>query len=410
MTTVGHIFHLSGHLKAVVVLFFCLLPTCRSTPEPAPEANTNVITPTPTPERVVVKLPVTLPVLDALLFEESFAEEVKTKVGLIDDEIAKLRTASSEAVMALGRGKRRPGSTSLAVRRAEEKIRSILGDDKADVLFEVVRNRFALGDLDAETALPTQPNNIPDDTRIVVNSPAYRMDVFQDGVLLKTYRIGIGYPEFPIPNTIRKAQSIIFNPTWTPPDEPWVRGKLRPGVKVEAGSPDNPLGPIKIPIGMPSLIHGGKQPWKLGTFASHGCVGLTNKQVQDFSLLLAQVSGTNLTPTDLKNLERKKTETRSVSLEQPVPVELRYETIVVENGKLMIYRDVYDQGTNTVDSLRKVLAVYDVSFDALSEKDRLRMLAAFRSVNTRGLGKIEIALPELAGKGYPAPVNLNTGK
>jgi lipoprotein-anchoring transpeptidase ErfK/SrfK len=410
MTTGRHIFHLSGHSTFVVVLFVCLLAACQTTPESAPHANTNVVSPTPTPERVAVKLPVTLPVLDALLFEESFAEEVKVKVGLTDDEIAKLRTASSEAVMSLGRGQRRPGSTAAAVKRAEEKIRSILGDDKADLLFEVVRNRFALGDLDADTALPTQPNNIPDDTRIVVNAPAYRMDVFQDGVLVKTYRIGIGYPEFPIPNTMRKAQSIIFNPTWTPPDEPWVRGKLRPGVKVEAGSPDNPLGPIKIPIGMPSLIHGGKQPWKLGTFASHGCVGLTNKQVHDFARLLAQVSGTKLTPQDLKKFEREKTETKNVPLQQPVPVELRYETIVVENGKLMIYRDVYDHGTNTVDSLRKVLAVYDVSFDNLSERDRQRMLAAFRSVNTRGLGKIEIALPELAGKGYPAPVDLNTGK
>ena len=34
---------------------------------------------------------------------------------------------------------------------------------------------------------------------------------------------------------------------------------------------------------------------------------------------------------------------RQVKLAKPVPVELRYETIVVEDGKLHIYRDVYDQ-------------------------------------------------------------------
>jgi lipoprotein-anchoring transpeptidase ErfK/SrfK len=114
------------------------------------------------------------------------------------------------------------------------------------------------------------------------------MDVFQDGKLLKTYRVGIGYPEFPLPTGMRKADTIIFNPTWTPPDEPWVKGKVKPGQKVEAGSKLNPLGPIKIPIGLPSLIHGGKAVARLGNFASHGCVGLTNAQVQDFSLVLAQ--------------------------------------------------------------------------------------------------------------------------
>ena len=133
------------------------------------------------------------------------------------------------------------------------------------------------------------PNAVPTDTRVVVNIPAFRMDLFQDGSLVKSYQVGIGYPDFPLPQGLRKASTIIFNPTWTPPDEPWVEGskKVKVGQKVEAGSPLNPLGPIKIPIGLPSLIHGGKSPAKLGTFASHGCVGLTNPQVQDFSVVLA---------------------------------------------------------------------------------------------------------------------------
>jgi hypothetical protein len=48
------------------------------------------------------------------------------------------------------------------------------------------------------------------------------MDLFQDGSLVKSYKVGIGYPEFPLPQGLRKAQQIIFNPTWTPPDSPWV--------------------------------------------------------------------------------------------------------------------------------------------------------------------------------------------
>jgi len=35
-----------------------------------------------------------------------------------------------------------------------------------------------------------------------------------------------------------------------------------------------------------------------------------------------------------------------------VPVELRYETIVIENGQLHVYRDVYNKNTNTEENLR----------------------------------------------------------
>jgi len=66
------------------------------------------------------------------------------------------------------------------------------------------------------------PNSLPNDTRIVINAPAYRMDMFENGRLIKSYRIGIGYPEYPLPVGVRTANAIIFNPTWTPPDEPWV--------------------------------------------------------------------------------------------------------------------------------------------------------------------------------------------
>jgi murein L,D-transpeptidase YcbB/YkuD len=61
-------------------------------------------------------------------------------------------------------------------------------------------------------------NRVPSDSRIVVNAPAYRMDVFDAGRLIKSYKIGIGYPQFPLPTGLRKAKVIIFNPTWTPPD------------------------------------------------------------------------------------------------------------------------------------------------------------------------------------------------
>src|SRR5437016_10014557 len=81
-----------------------------------------------------------------------------------------------------------------------------------------------------EPILLPGPNAVPRDTRIVVNIPAFRMDVFRNGSLIKSYKVGIGYPQFPLPQGLRKAQMIIFNPTWTPPDSPWVDSmKVTPG-------------------------------------------------------------------------------------------------------------------------------------------------------------------------------------
>jgi hypothetical protein len=224
------------------------------------------------------------------------------------------------------------------------------------------------------------------------------------------------------------------------------------GEKVEAGSKLNPLGPIKIPIGLPSLIHGGKSPAKLGTFASHGCVGLTTPQVQDFAKLLARVAGSEISDAALKTYLADKTKTRAVKLSQTIPVELRYETIVLEDGKLHIYRDVYDQDSNTEEKLRAVLEANSIKLEDLSEAERTQVLEALNAMSahpakantnskadsnsaaatvsspspaaatkgkkdkvasrkpiTKNQKEVVIELAELKGKGYPAALNLDTG-
>lgn len=394
-------------------------------------------------------LPVTLPILDAMFVDESFAAELKSKLNLTDEQIAKLKQTAREATANLKESDE--SSTAQARQRYEEQVKAIVGNDKMDSLTALVRERWAQGTTTngetntqpTEVKMTDKPNGVPSDTRIVVNAPAYRMDVFKDGQLVRSYKVGIGYPEFPLPTGMRKASSIIFNPTWTPPDEPWVEGskKVKAGQKVEAGSSLNPLGPIKIPIGLPSLIHGGKSTARLGTFASHGCVGLTNLQVQDFAMALAQISGTQMSDDDVSKYEKAKTKTENVKLAQVVPVELRYETIVVEDGKLHIYRDVYERGTNTEENLRKVLETYGVSLDSLSEQERTKALDALKKMavdaqgtavkesaantnsnvkskkpqsgkvtrNIKGEKEIVIEVAALKGKGYPAPVDLNAG-
>jgi len=413
-----------------IALFGALFAACNQ-PQQVKEQTKQ------TPVDTIAKAPakpdnstLTLPVLDALFYEKGFSAELKTKLGLTTSEIEKLKAAAHTSLRELSEDG--GSSARSASQQYREKIKEIIGDDKAQQLEQFVLARYSAG---VEGLAPTKPNFVPTDTRIVVNAPAFRMDVFQEGKLIKSYKVGIGYPEFPLPTGMRRADTIIFNPSWTPPDEPWVKGKFAPGQKVSGSSDLNPLGVIKIPIGMPSLIHGGKPPEKIGNFASHGCVGLTNALVKDFAGVLAQLSGTTLPAIGSK--------THSIKLEKPVPVDLRYETIVAQNGSLHIFRDVYERGTNTLENAKAILKIYAVDYDKLSEQEKSDLDDALDAMNrdpkgntiatdsipdtkngvaaskiarskkgktttkVKGDKEAAVTISALQGKGYPDPVNEN---
>ena len=433
----------------ILAFFVCLLTSCAPAPT---NSNTTVsqATPSPTASPSPVRahaasVRVTLPLLDALLSDEKFVGQLKSKLQLSDDQIASLKRVSSTEIDRLREtnAEELDSTNGNPRERADQELRSILGEQKARDLATLANEYWAKGD-PAETSddraemLPG-PNAVPTDTRVVVNIPAFRMDLFQDGSLVKSYKVGIGYPEFPLPQGLRKAQTIIFNPTWTPPDSPWVAKmkNVTPGETVAAGDKDNPLGLIKIPIGLPSLIHGGKSPAKIGKFASHGCVGLTNAQVKDFAALLGKASNTNEISDQTINVYLKdKERTQTVKLNQTVPVELRYETIVLGDGKLYIYKDVYAQDTNTEENLRQVLEAEGVKLEDLSEQQRTEALNALNAMSAnpkaapspsptaspekktarkkapaKQQNEVVIDLSSLAQaqKGYPAPVNLDAG-
>ena len=181
---------------------------------------------------------------------------------------------------------------------------------------------------------------------------------------------------------------------------------------------------------------------------------LTSPQVQDFAKLLAQVAGGEISDKAIKSYFADKTKTQVVKLENVVPVELRYETIVVEDGKLHIYRDVYAQDTNTEENLRAVLEVNGLKLEDLSEAERTEVLDGLNAMSVKPakgttsktaanananaspqaaaspsadkedkkvaaarvkkpIGKnqkeVVIELEAIKGKGYPAALNLDTG-
>ena len=431
--------------RLFILAWFVILLTTGCAPVPN-NTNTTVSTqPTPVPSTspspantATASNNVTLPLLDALLTDEKFVARVKQHLKLSDQQLEDLKRVSGAEVARLRENNAEDldGKATDAPQRASEQLRQTLGDAKAKELTTMANEYWSKGDVgggsDDKTQMLKGPNAVPTDTRVVVNIPAFRMDLFQDGSLVKSYKVGIGYPEFPLPQGLRKAQQIIFNPTWTPPDSPWVETmkNVTPGETVKAGDKDNPLGPIKIPIGLPSLIHGGKSPARIGKFASHGCVGLTTPQIKDFAVLLGKAANTPDVASKLDTYLADKEKTQTVKLNQVVPVELRYETIVLEDGKLHIYKDVYAQDTNTEENLHSVLEANGLKLEDLPQRTEILNALNAMSANpttspspeaspekktakakkpAKPSNEIVIDLGTVAQKGYPAPVDLDTG-
>ena len=432
-------------LVLALITLAALLQACTSDVQP-PQAATS---PTPLPS-VSEDPSVTLPVLDELFSDKIFTAALKSKLQLTNEQIAALQKVSSDELAKLhsSNAENQTAAAEDARARALKSIRELLGNEKTDEVFTLaLERRSGQTDTVATKDVLTQlkgPNAVPPDTRIVVNIPAFRMDIFRDGTLLKSYKIGIGYQEFPLPTGFRKAEMIIFNPTWTQPNESWASN---PGAVVPAGDKGNPLGPIKVPIGGANLIHGGKALAKIGTFASHGCVGLTNDQVKEFAQVLAEATSTELKPERIAAFLKKKTRTQVVKLSKIVPVELRYETMVIQNGQLHVYRDVYSKNTNTEENLRAAFDANGVSFDSLTEEEKTQALDAVNAMSLhpkkqtapkptvasnqnsadkrtlvaerkagaerqrkfRNQKEIVIDIASLSGKGYPPPKDLNSG-
>jgi lipoprotein-anchoring transpeptidase ErfK/SrfK len=426
-----------------------------SAPSPAATASSTPVSETaPVGDTKASGAPLTLPVLDAFLADEKFSVALKERMQLSDEQIRSLKDLAHSETGRLNEESSGKGDGEGAAARAAaaEKIDTVIGSEKRTQLAALLTELWASGN--NGSGRPTENSadslaSVPTDSRIIVNAPAFRMDVFEAGRLIKSYKIAIGYPEFPLPSGLRQARTIVFNPTWTPPDEPWIaRMNVTAGEKIEAGSKLNPLGPIKIPIGGPSLIHGGKPVAKLGTFGSHGCVGLTTRQMRDFTKILARLGGSRLTDQDLDKYARDPTHTKEIKLSKPVPVELRYQTIVVEDGSLHVYRDVYDQNLNTEENLRSVLEANNIRLEDLTAEERTKTLDTLAQMAGRKTARRTVALQNsgptaspgisnaaakqskptaktsriasnqketvieiaaLKGKGYPSPMNLDNG-
>ena len=233
------------------------------------------------------------------------------------------------------------------------------------------------------------------DIKLTINIPSFQMTLWQGGKEVAAYPVGVGMIDFPVAISLRKATSIEWNPVWIPPSSDWIErsSTVKPGEVVLPTDPRNPLGKVKIPLGYGYLLHQAKGPQDMGNLVSHGCIRVMQRDLYDLSEKIVAALNLDVTPQQIAAAKRNK-KTLLVPMETPLTVEITYDTIVVEDGKLSVYPDVYELKKNTIENVRAELKSSGVNDSLVTDNEIKRILTL-----AKGKKKYVAAVADLeAGK------------
>lgn len=247
--------------------------------------------------------------------------------------------------------------------------------------------------------------------RITVNVPAFLLTLWQGNKEIKTYYVGVGRKKFPIPIGLRSADKIIVNPDWIPPDSEWVRksSSVEPYQKIPASDPLNPLGKIKIPLGDAYLLHEAESPKDLGNLVSHGCVRVLRDDLFDLTGKIIEAENLAFTESELK-AARHNSVRKVIDLNGKMPVDINYDTMVVEKGILSVYPDVYERGTNTVENLRTAFEGYGVEAANLDDKTLQEVLSRVTSEKKFVVSIADVKAGKILSMGKTEPLTPEQAK
>ena len=105
---------------------------------------------------------------------------------------------------------------------------------------------------------------------IVVERGSFKLSLYKNLKLAKTYRIAVGQVGLETPAGLYHIQNKAVNAAWSVPNSDWA-GSLA-GQVIPGGAPNNPLKARWMGIFNGAGIHGTDQVGSLGTAASHGCI------------------------------------------------------------------------------------------------------------------------------------------
>ena len=216
---------------------------------------------------------------------------------------------------------------------------------------------------------------------VVVNIPAFRADVSQDGATAWSTPVIVGETETPTPELRALITEIVVNPTWSVPAK-IAAGEMLPEIKRDPGflarggyvlysadgaavdprvvpweslsyadfpyrivqrpGPVNQLGRVKFvfPNVHSVFLHDtpAKHLFERSVRAlSHGCIRMREPMVLAEMILAAQGHTAEAVAELLATAA-----TTSIKLAVPVPIQLRYQTVEADtDGTLFFYEDIY---------------------------------------------------------------------
>jgi len=131
----------------------------------------------------------------------------------------------------------------------------------------------------------------------------------EDGRVVKIYPIAVGKTSTPSPRGSFHITSRVQHPTW-----------YQPG-KVVASGPQNPLGTRWMGLGYKGYgIHGTNVPLSIGKAASHGCIRMRNRDVEELFALVEVGDPVELVDEVTPELAEAFTEDRSENAPSRVAV------------------------------------------------------------------------------------------
>ncbi len=146
----------------------------------------------------------------------------------------------------------------------------------------LVKMREALRDDSRRVKLPVKtvaPETAGDDQQtIVIRLGENKLYLYRGKKIVESYPVATGAPGFPTPAGSFQIVEKRKNPTWVNPD-PNGWGSSMPA-EIPPG-PGNPLGTRALNLNAPGIrIHGTYDLASLGTAASHGCIRMSIKDVE----------------------------------------------------------------------------------------------------------------------------------
>ncbi len=175
---------------------------------------------------------------------------------------------------------------------------------------------------------------------IVVNIPAYRLDLLDSGRVVARFPVAVGLPDYPTPTGTFLVSRVELDPPGTPPRSPWAAGArpMPPG-------PANPMGRAKMMLKPQYYLHGTPDSLSVGSAASHGCIRVRNRDVLEIAQRII-AAGAPALADSAGALVATPAKSRAIVLARAVRVEVRYDLTEVIDGIPVTHPDVYRRGAN----------------------------------------------------------------